>query len=202
MKNFFFIAGLVVLRALFLYLIVKSIIEGIKHEQFRKRNRQAQFSGSAVKEEKGFWESLLTPKYNSKAEAIGDYGEKKFPLSWRLDRTQIIKTLLAPGKIDQITAKDVKDVVMCLHCLSSYPINRTKFLNPQNNSLADIRDCWKHLLHTGPITRQKIDHVTSTLNNFGISSVQELIGWYYPDKYPLMNSNSDCGMRFFGYNIV
>lgn len=77
MKNFFFIAGLVVLSALFLYLIVKSIIEGIKHEQFRKRNRQAQFSGSAVKEEKGFWESLLTPKYNSKAEAIGDYGEKE-----------------------------------------------------------------------------------------------------------------------------
>ncbi len=126
----------------------------------------------------------------------------KEPQSWRLDRAQIIKTLLAPGKIDQITAKDVKDVVMCLHCLSSYPINRTKFLNPQNNSLADIRDCWKHLLHTGPITRQKIDHVTSTLNNFGISSVQELIGWYYPDKYPLMNGISDCGMRFFGYNIV
>ena len=123
------------------------------------------------------------------------------PQEWRLDRTKTVQKLLAPGKIDKLTWNDVKAVVMCLHCLATYPINRTKFLNPNNNSLQDIRDCWKSLLHTGPITRQKIDHVTSTLNNFGISSVQKLIGWY-PDKHPLMNGNSDCGMRFFGYKIV
>lgn len=59
-----------------LYLIVKSVIEHIKLEQFRKKNRKTQFSGSAVKEEQGFWASLFTPKYSSRAEAIGDYGEK------------------------------------------------------------------------------------------------------------------------------
>ena len=58
-------------------MIVKSIIESIKREQFRKKNREAQFSGSAVKEEKGFWASLFTPKYSSRAEAIGDYGERR-----------------------------------------------------------------------------------------------------------------------------
>ena len=123
------------------------------------------------------------------------------PQSWRLDRTKTVQTLLAPGRIDKLSWNDVKAVVMCLHCLASYPINRTKFLNSSNNSLKDIIACWKLLLHSGPITSQKINHVTSTLNNFGISSVQELIGWYYPDKYPLMNSNSDCGMRFFGYKV-
>ena len=123
------------------------------------------------------------------------------PQSWRLDRTKTVQTLLAPGRIDKLSWNDVKAVVMCLHCLASYPINRTKFLNSSNNSLKDIIACWKQLLHSGPITSQKINHVTSTLNNFGISSVQELIGWYYPDKYPLMNSNSDCGMRFFGYKV-
>lgn len=35
-----------------------------------------QFSGSAIKDEKGIWESLFAPKYSSKSEAIGDQGEK------------------------------------------------------------------------------------------------------------------------------
>ncbi len=77
MKNLLLIAGLVVLGAFVCYLIVKSIIESIKREQFRKKNRETQFSGSAVKEEKGFWASLFSPKYGSRAEAIGDYGEKR-----------------------------------------------------------------------------------------------------------------------------
>ena len=77
MKEILIHIGLVVLIAFILYLIVKSIIENIKSEQFRKKNREAQFSGSAVKEEKGFWASLITPKYNSRAEDIGDYGEKR-----------------------------------------------------------------------------------------------------------------------------
>ena len=77
MKEILIYFGLAALGAFILYLIVKSIIESIKREQFRKKNRETQFSGSAVKEEKGFWASLFTPKYSSRAEAIGDYGEKR-----------------------------------------------------------------------------------------------------------------------------
>lgn len=43
--------GLAALGAFILYLIVKSIIENIKREQFLKKNRETQFSGSAVKHE-------------------------------------------------------------------------------------------------------------------------------------------------------
>lgn len=77
MKEIFLYLGLAALGVFILYLIVKSLIEGVKHSRFRKKNREAQFSGSAVKEEKGFWASLFTPKYSSRAEAIGDYGEKR-----------------------------------------------------------------------------------------------------------------------------
>ncbi len=124
------------------------------------------------------------------------------PQEWRLERTKTIQTLLAPDKIDHLSWKDAESVVMCLHCLRSYPINQKKFLNPKNNSLKDIRECWKTLLHTGPINKDKIDKVTSTLHNLGISSVQELIGWYYPEKYPLINNTSNIGMCFFGYDVV
>ena len=77
MKEILIYTTLAALGAFVLYLIVKSIIEKIKREKFRKKNRETQFSGSAVKEKKGFWTSLFTPKYSSQAEAIGVYGEKE-----------------------------------------------------------------------------------------------------------------------------
>ena len=125
----------------------------------------------------------------------------KDPQHWRLERTKKIQKFLDPKAINKLTWNDAKEVVFCLHCLSSYPINRTKFLNPQNNSINDIRECWQQLLHSGSIDSSKIKYVTDRLSNFGLSSIYELIGWYYPNKYPLMNNNSHCGMRFFGYTI-
>ena len=120
---------------------------------------------------------------------------------WRLERAQLIKKILSPKAIKNLGWKEVEDVASRLHSLSSYPINRTKFLNPQNNKIDDIRDCWQQLLHTEKIDSSKIKYITDVLNYFGLSSIYELIGWYYPDKYPLMNNNSHCGMRFFGYTI-
>lgn len=76
MKDILIYIGLAAFGAFILYLIVKSIIESIKRAKFRKKNRETQFFGSAVREEKGFWASLFSPRYSSRAEAIGDYGEK------------------------------------------------------------------------------------------------------------------------------
>lgn len=125
----------------------------------------------------------------------------KDPQKWRLDRTRKIQELLAPKTIQKLGWNDVKDVACCLHCLSSYPISRTKFLNPSNNDLDVIKDCWTKLLHTGKIDSAKIKYVTDRLHFFKYSSIYELIGWYKPDEYPLMNNNSHCGMRFFGYPV-
>ena len=123
------------------------------------------------------------------------------PQLWRLGRARKIRRILSPKNINQLEWEEAKEVIKCLHCLRSYPINRTKFLNPKNNSINTIRDCWNKLLHTGDIDWAKIKYVNDSLRNFGLSSIYELISRYYPDKYPLMNNNSDCGMRFFGYTI-
>ena len=77
MKRVLIYIGLAALGVFILYQTVKSIVENIRRNRFRKKNREAQFSGSAVKEDKGFWASLVTPKYRSRAEAIGDFGEKR-----------------------------------------------------------------------------------------------------------------------------
>lgn len=64
-----------VIGAFALYVIVKAAIEGEKRRRYRKKNLDAQFSGSAETEEKGFWETLFTSRYGSRAEAIGARGE-------------------------------------------------------------------------------------------------------------------------------
>ncbi len=120
---------------------------------------------------------------------------------WRLERTEIVQQILDLSKIDSITRDDVKEVLECLHCLHSYPINKTKFLNPQNNNLKDIRKYWKMLLHSETLDFQVFAEVNSHLNFFGKSSMQELVGWYWPDDYPIINKNSDNGMKFFGYDV-
>jgi hypothetical protein len=119
---------------------------------------------------------------------------------WRLKRSNFIRSKLDPSNIDKLTDADIKSVIDCFHCYNGYPPNKTRFI--RHNSRSTIIDNWKKLLHSGnDITINQITFVKTNLQYFGNSSVSELIGWYYPDKYPLMNSNSDSGMRFFGYDI-
>ena len=66
----------VALVAFVLYLIIKSAIEGERRRRFRKENRESQFSGSAIKEKKGFWASLFSGLFKSKAESLGESGER------------------------------------------------------------------------------------------------------------------------------
>jgi hypothetical protein len=37
------------------------------------------------------------------------------------------------------------------------------------------------------------------LDRFGKSAVQELLGFYDPKHYPVLNANSSAGLRFLGY---
>ncbi len=76
MKDFLLIAGLIALGTFILYRIINSTIENVKRERFRKKNREAQFSGSAVKEKKGFWASIFSSNRSTWAERIGENGER------------------------------------------------------------------------------------------------------------------------------
>lgn len=193
------------------------------YEQITGRNPQMVADGYSLLQEIDYLFNFLyhehpkTPSYGQKeprnltdiqrGNAIRKYYKdmcdyySKDPQKWRLDRTKLIQKILAKNSIMKMGWDEVKDVVYCLHCLQSYAINRTKFLNPRNNNLDDIKDCWYQLLHTGKVDSSRIKYVTDRLSNFGLSSIYELIGWYNPDEYPLMNNRSHCGMRFFGYPI-
>lgn len=118
---------------------------------------------------------------------------------FRLKRSLFIQKKLSHHNIASLTMNDIKDILDCFHCLSSYPINRTKIYN--NNELGDIKAAWDSLLNTGDIDSKKIEKVKSEIRYFGDSCASELIAWYMPDKYPMMNLNSESGMRFFGFQV-
>lgn len=69
--------GFVAIVAILLYLMIKSIKENVELARFRKRNRETQYSGSAIKENQGFFSSVFDVNYSSRAESLGEYGERR-----------------------------------------------------------------------------------------------------------------------------
>ena len=118
---------------------------------------------------------------------------------WRLERRDRIRELL-PFKAGSSPRKEkIKEVLDCLHCLHSYGWHKPKIL--AENDPRSIARAWNRLIQAPSINSQLLEEVIGEIKHFGMSSACELIAWYYPEKYPMINSNSESGMRFFGYTI-
>ena len=117
---------------------------------------------------------------------------------WRLDRSALIREIL-PFEIQSPKKKEIREVLDCLHCLYSYSWNKPKILS--ENNPRSIARAWNKLINAPFIDAQLIEEVIGEIKYFGMSSACELIAWYYPEKYPMTNSNSESGMRFFGFDI-
>lgn len=122
--------------------------------------------------------------------------------NYRFKCIRTIKKHLSKSHIDILSESEVKEVVNCLHCMNSFDLNKYRFTNPSNNKIEVIRAEWKNLLHNNSIElNERMETCSRNLRFFGKSAIRELIGWYYPEKYPIINRNSNSGMRFFGYDI-
>ena len=118
---------------------------------------------------------------------------------WRLDRGNRIRELL-PFKAGSSPRKlEIKEVLDCLHCLHSHGWHKPKIL--AENDPRSIARAWNQLIEAPSINSQLLKEVIREIKHFGMSSACELIAWYYPKKYPMINRNSESGMRFFGYTI-
>lgn len=128
---------------------------------------------------------------------IMSYESKKE--QWRLERRDRIRELL-PFKVGRSPRKqEIQDVLNCLHCLHSYGWHKPKVL--AENDPRSIARAWNKLIQAPSINAQLLKEVIEEIKHFGMFSACELIAWYYPKKYPMINSNSESGMRFFGFDI-
>lgn len=120
---------------------------------------------------------------------------------YRKERIKLIQKKLSKNSISKLSRDEVTDIIDRLHTMSSHDLNRFRFLNTKNNSLTDIRNAWSILIHDDRTIEERMEICDSKLNFFGKSSIRELVSWYYPNKYPIMNRNSNAGLKFFGYDI-
>jgi len=120
---------------------------------------------------------------------------------YRQESSKIIHEMLKKDNILRIKKSDIEKIASQIHALNSYAINKSKFLNPKNNSVTNIRNAWNDLLHgSGPIWMRMIK-CDRALKSFSWSCIQELLGYYEPEKYPVRNTNSSAGLKFFGYDV-
>ena len=119
----------------------------------------------------------------------------------RMDRLATVQALLQKERIDELSWEDARSVVDRLHAMGARQFNKYKFLNPSNNSIEVVRSSWSDLLFGKDGEDQRIKSCDARLRFFGISSIQELLGCFYPEKYPLRNSNSDSGLKFLGFDV-
>jgi hypothetical protein len=120
---------------------------------------------------------------------------------WREAYSRFIQDTLAKDRIGDLTIEEVKAVADCLNCMNARQLNKSKFLRPHNNTLEKIRMSWAELLFGGGSPEKRMERCDDDLRFFGPSSVQELLGWFYPNDFPIRNNNSDAGLRFFGFKV-
>lgn len=118
---------------------------------------------------------------------------------FHLENAQKIQRLLAKPKIAHLTKAEIEEVARSLNCFGNLPLARARFLN--NNDPATVRKAWFELIHGSGDVKFRMNRCRAMLYGFGKSAIQETLGYYYPDKYPLRNENTNAGLRFLGYKI-
>ncbi|MEE7626630.1 phospholipase D family protein [Methylobacter sp. Wu8] len=188
-----------ILPSIPIFLEIDGLLDYLFHEDSQPSNKYARTEGNTI----------LPPRTIKNIEAEIFRCAKKYKkwvdagkdISWRWDRSQIIQNSLSPKAVLQIDWNGLRKIADCLNCMNSRPGNKEGFLNPENNNLDNIRRNLYMLLHGEDDIKIRMVKCKKALKYFGDSSVQELVGFYSPEKYPLRNGNSNAGLRYFGYDV-
>jgi hypothetical protein len=119
-------------------------------------------------------------------------------IGWRIKNSKNLKRLLSPEKVKTLKKNEIEEILSSLNSLNSYPINRAKIMS--NNTLRNIRRALDNLVNGEEQLAVRMNKCNS-IKYLGTSSMNEIIGFTNPNKYPLINRNSNSGLRFFGYQI-
>lgn len=118
---------------------------------------------------------------------------------WRLKHSDFVRRSLDSSRIDRLRISDIRGVIEGLQCMRDGRF-RKRFL--QHNTTQAIRVAWRDLLHgSGPLP-ERMSICAGRLYGFKRSSVQEMMGFFEPDQYPLRNANVNAGLRFLGFDVL
>jgi hypothetical protein len=114
--------------------------------------------------------------------------------------------LLSKSNIDNLTKDDARQIYANLH---SGGMRTRRFGADKKfiieNSIQKIRNSFKYLLYSNDELDLRIHNLCSNpkfkLSQFSSSSIQELIGWVTPDKYPMRNKKAYESLKLLAYEL-
>jgi hypothetical protein len=113
-------------------------------------------------------------------------------------RAKLVQQYLAATKVMRLSESEVRMMAKSLNCFGNR-LARSRFL--KGNDLNTVRKSWCDLIHGSGDVKFRMNNCHAALFGFGKSAIQETLGYYDPDKYPLRNANTNAGLRFLGYNV-
>jgi hypothetical protein len=118
---------------------------------------------------------------------------------WRKQTFERFAVLLSRDRLNELSTTEVNEIVKSLHTMNAYHYTLPRFLNTDRNSTDKILESWYQLLYGSEPVEERIKSSVQAIYGMGENSIQELLGWHSPNRYPIRNSNTDAGMLFFGY---
>lgn len=128
-----------------------------------------------------------------------EWAETQGNNEWRLDYSKNIKKKLSPRKIFTLSKDEIHGLLLKTNAGSSRPGNPQKIVN--ENEISAVRNALNILVNAHEIALPERFNQCNIIHGIGPSIMNELLGFCYPEKYPLINKDSNCGLRFFGYQI-
>ncbi len=184
-----------------LNLEVDGLLDYLFHHDRKPSQKYGKLKGRPIIKPRNLNHAEKIKQIKKYSKSFGHWAENGNDIRWRFETSKFIKSKLKKNNIKSINRKDVEDIANKLNCMNSVPLNKARFINPNNNSLTTIRNAWYILLHGGEDLQVRMTKCHNMLSWFGNSSIQELIGFYFPNTYPIRNSNVNAGLRFLGYDV-
>ena len=185
-----------------LYLEVDAFLDFLFHHGTRPSFKYRRIRGKPLLPPRELSSEEKVKEIQRYAPLFRQWVEDGHDIIWRQSSSRLIRKKLKANNITSLQRHEVAEVVEQLNCMNSLPLNKTRFLNPQNNDINTIRSAWSQLLYGEEGLQKRMAQCKQDLRYFGNSSVQELLGFFAPDEYPIRNSNSNAGLRFFGYDVA
>jgi hypothetical protein len=127
------------------------------------------------------------------------YREAGLTTDLHLKTARVVQRYLSRSRVMQLTSAEIETIAGRLNCFGVNALAKAKFVN--NNDRATVRKAWFDLIHGSGELKLRMNKCRTALFGFGKSAIQETLGYYDPDKYPLRNENTNAGLRFLGYNV-
>lgn len=123
---------------------------------------------------------------------------------WLLKQRKFFKDFFKKENLEKMEWKDIQEMGNYIHSFNSFPLAKKKALGRPNHDIKYYRDSFLYLVYgkdNDAVRFTEFAHGKYKLMLFGESSVSEIIGQAFPDKYVLLNSRDEEAVEFLGIEL-